>query len=150
MEIKQYTGWKCIINNIFKVFEIAKKNNSILFFDEADAIASSRTNIFSATDSETNLTKNVLLKELEKFDGIIIFATNLASNFDKAFERRINLHINFKMPNIDEREQIWKLLSKALPLNKDVNFNDIAKEFEFSGGHIKNSVINAARLAISN
>ena len=136
--------------NIVKVFEIARKDNAILLFDEADAIASSRTNIFSSTDSETNLTKNVLLKELEKFDGIVIFATNLASNFDKAFERRINLHINFKMPNIDEREQIWKLLSKALPLNKDVNFNDIAKEFEFSGGHIKNSVINAARLAISN
>lgn len=136
--------------NIVKVFEIAKKSKAILFFDEADAIASSRTNIFSSTDSETNLTKNVLLKELEEFDGIVIFATNLASNFDKAFERRINLHINFRMPDINEREQIWRLLSKRLPLSKDVNFNLLAKEFEFSGGHIKNGVINAARLAISN
>src|SRR3989338_5538673 len=119
--------------NIVKVFELAKKDNAILFFDEADAIASSRTQIFNSSDAETNLIRNVLLKELEKFNGTVIFTTNLASNFDKAFERRINLHINFKMPNIDEREQIWKLLSKALPLNKDVNFNDIAKEFEFSG-----------------
>ena len=136
--------------NIVKAFEIARKSKAILFFDEADAIASSRTNVFSSTDSETNLTKNVLLKELEEFDGIVIFATNLASNFDKAFERRINLHISFRMPNINEREQIWKLLSKTLPLNEDVNFNELAKEFEFSGGHIKNSVVNAARLAISN
>ncbi len=136
--------------NIVKVFEIAKKNDAILFFDEADAIASSRTTIFSATDSETNLTKNVLLKELEKFDGIVIFATNLASNFDKAFERRINLHIMFNIPNVEEREKIWQLLSKTLPLAKDVDFYEIAKEFEFSGGHIKNSVINAARLAIAN
>ena len=135
--------------NIVRVFESAKKNDAILFFDEADAIASSRTNIFSATDSETNLTRNVLLKELEKFDGIVIFATNLASNFDKAFERRINLHITFKMPSVEEREQIWGLLSRKLPLEKDVNFYELAKEFEFSGGHIKNSVINAARLAIS-
>ncbi len=135
--------------NIVKAFEFAKKNSAILFFDEADAIASSRTSIFSATDSETNLTRNVLLKELEKFDGIVIFATNLASNFDKAFERRINMHIIFKMPNFQEREQIWKLLSRTLPLAKDVNFYDLAKESEFSGGHIKNSVINAARLAAS-
>jgi len=136
--------------NIVKVFDLARKNNAILFFDEADAIASSRTNIFSATDSETNLTRNVLLKELEKFDGIVIFATNLASNFDKAFERRINSHIIFKVPNLNEREEIWKLLSKTLPLDKDVNFHELAKEFEFSGGHIRNSVINAARLAVSN
>ena len=135
--------------NIVKAFEFAKKNSAILFFDEADAIASSRTSIFSATDSETNLTRNVLLKELEKFDGIVIFATNLASNFDKAFERRINMHILFKMPNLQEREQIWRLLSKTLPLANDVNFYDLSKEFEFSGGHIKNSVINAARLAAS-
>ena len=135
--------------NIVKVFELAGENDAILFFDEADAIASTRTNVFSATDIETNLTRNVLLKELEKFEGIVIFATNLASNFDKAFERRINLHIIFKIPDINEREQIWKLLSKTLPLAKDVNLYELAKEFEFSGGHIKNSVINAARLAIS-
>ncbi|MEK6835372.1 MAG: AAA family ATPase [Nanoarchaeota archaeon] len=136
--------------NIVKVFDMAKKSDAILFFDEADAIASTRTTIFSATDSETNLTKNILLKELEKFDGIVIFATNLASNFDKAFERRINLHITFKIPDIQEREGIWKLLSKTLPLGKNVKFYELAKEFEFSGGHIKNSIINAARLAVAN
>ena len=136
--------------NIVKVFEIAKKDNAILFFDEADAIASSRTAIFNATDAETNLTRNVLLKELEKFEGIVIFATNLVSNFDKAFERRISLHVIFKMPNIMEREKIWKLLSNDLPLAKDVDFNKLAKEFEFTGGHIRNAVLNAARIAIHN
>jgi ATP-dependent 26S proteasome regulatory subunit len=136
--------------NIIKVFELAKKYNAVLFFDEADAIASSRTQIYSATDSETNLTRNILLKELEKFDGIVVFATNLASNFDKAFERRIHSHIIFKVPELQEREKIWKLLSKTIPLDKDVNFYEIAKEFEFSGGHIKNSIINAARLSVSN
>lgn len=136
--------------NIVKVFEMARKNEAILFFDEADAIASTRTNIFSSTDTETNLTRNILLKELEKFNGIVIFATNLASNFDKAFERRINLNIIFNMPNLEDREQIWRLLSKTLPLSKDVDFHELSKEFEFSGGHIKNSVINAARLAIAN
>lgn len=135
--------------NIVRVFKLAKKDDAILFFDEADAIASTRTSVISATDTETNLTRNILLKELEKFDGIVIFATNLVSNFDKAFERRINLHILFKIPNIEEREKIWKLLSRTLPLDGGVDFYKLAKEFEFSGGHIKNSVINAARLAVA-
>ena len=136
--------------NIVKVFEIARRDNAILFFDEADAIASSRTAIFTSTDAETNLTRNILLKELEKFDGIVIFATNLVTNFDKAFERRISLHMSFKMPNIEDREQIWKLLSNNLPLAKDVNFYELAKEFELTGGHIRNAVLNAARLAVHN
>ncbi len=136
--------------NIVKVFEIAKKDDAILFFDEADAIASNRTQIFNSTDAETNLTKNIFLKELEKFNGIIIFATNLVSNFDKAFERRITLHILFDIPGIKEREEIWKLLSKPLPLGKNIDFYDLASKFEFSGGHIKNAIINAARIAISN
>ena len=135
--------------NIVKVFEIARKDDAILFFDEADAIASTRTQIFSSSDSETNLTRNVLLKELEKFKGIVIFATNLAGNFDKAFERRINLHIIFKVPDIKEREQIFKLLSHGLPLSKDIDFYDIATRYEFSGGHIRNAIINAARIAIA-
>ncbi len=135
--------------NIVKVFEIAKKENAILFFDEADGIASARTQIFNSSDSETNLTRNVLLKELEKYDGVVIFATNLASNFDKAFERRINLHIIFKVPNTKQREKIWELLSNTLPLSKDVNFNEVSEKYEFSGGHIKNAILNAARIAIS-
>jgi len=135
--------------NIVKVFELAKKDNAILFFDEADGIASSRTQIFNSSDSETNLTRNVLLKELEKFNGTVIFATNLASNFDKAFERRINIHILFKIPDAKQREEIWRLLSKGIPMAKDVNFQEISEKYEFSGGHIRNAILNAARIAIS-
>src|SRR3989344_6528455 len=135
--------------NIVKVFEIARKDNAILLFDEADAIASSRTQIFNSSDAETNLIRNVLLKELEKFNGTVIFATNLASNFDKAFERRINIHILFKIPDAKQREDIWQLLSKSIPLNKDVNFYDLSEKYEFSGGHIRNAILNAARIAIS-
>ena len=60
-------------------------------------------------DRETNLTINVLLRELEAFNGIVIFATNLAANFDPAFERRIRTHVLFEMPGMEEREQIWEL-----------------------------------------
>jgi SpoVK/Ycf46/Vps4 family AAA+-type ATPase len=54
---------------------------------------------------------NVLLRELEAFSGVVIFATNLAANFDPAFERRIRTHILFEIPGPPEREQIWRCRS---------------------------------------
>ena len=41
----------------------------------------------------------------EAFNGVVIFATNLAVNFDPAFERRIRTHVRFEMPGVDERER---------------------------------------------
>ena len=58
---------------------------------------------------ESNTVVNVLLKELEAFNGVVIFATNLAVNFDPAFERRIRTHVLFEMPGVEEREAIWKV-----------------------------------------
>ena len=90
--------------NIAAIFGAAADQNAVLFFDEADAIATRRSS--GATlphDREMNLTVNVLLRELEAFNGIVIFATNLAANFDPAFERRIRTHVLFEMPGVEER-----------------------------------------------
>ncbi len=134
--------------NIKAVFDYAKKNKAILLFDEADSIISTRTNVDSSTDSLVNMDKNILLKELENFEGIVIFATNLASNIDKAFERRISSHILFDLPNIEQREKIFKiLLDRKTPIAKDVKFSLLAKKYKFSGGDIQKAVLNAARLA---
>ena len=78
----------------------------MLFFDEADAIASRRSSsVDHAQLREANLVVNVLLQELESFSGVVIFATNLAANFDPAFERRIRAHVLFEMPGVTERER---------------------------------------------
>ena len=135
--------------NIVKVFNHARENSAVLFFDEADAIASNRTNVMNATDSENNLIRNVLLKELENFNGVVIFATNLAENFDKAFERRIHMHILFKMPEAPDRERLWKTLCKGLKIHKDVNFKELGHRYSFSGGNIRNAILNAARFALN-
>src|SRR3989338_2011688 len=135
--------------NIVKVFNYARENSAVLFFDEADAIASTRTNVMNATDSENNLVRNVLLKELENFNGIVIFATNLAENFDKAFERRIHMHILFKMPDVHDRERLWKTLCRGLKIHKDVNFKELSRRYAFSGGNTRNAILNAARIALS-
>src|SRR6184192_3978959 len=111
--------------NVVAAFRAATEQRAVLFFDEADAIATRRsTGAIIPHDRESNTTVNVLLRELESFNGVVIFATNLASNFDPAFERRIRTHVRFEMPGIDEREKIWKVQihpNKTL-LADDVDF----------------------------
>ena len=136
--------------NIKYVFDQAKKDDAVLFFDEADSIISSRTFVIDSIDSLVNADKNVLLKELEFFEGVVIFSTNLSQNLDKAFERRISAHVLFEHPSSEQREQIYKLLIyKKTPLSQDVNFKDLSERFDFTGGDIKKVILNAARIAAS-
>ena len=136
--------------NVRAVFETATEQNAVLFFDEADAIAASRVSSpREAYSRESNLVVNVLLNELEQFNGVVIFATNLARNFDPAFERRIRTHIYFELPGLEEREAIWRaqIHLQKTPLAPDVDFRQMALRFERSGGDIKNAVLKAALMA---
>ncbi len=92
---------------------------------------------------------NVLLQELERYTGVVIFATNLAANFDPAFERRIRTHVLFELPGETERARIWKvqLHPSRTPLAPDVDFNALAHQYEVSGGDIQNAVLKAALAA---
>ena len=133
--------------NIAAVFRLARKDNAVLLFDEADAIATRRsTAVDHGFVRESNTVISVLLQELERFNGVVIFATNLAANFDPAFERRIRTHILFEMPGVGEREQIWRvqLHPSLTPLADDVDFRKLAETFEVSGGDIRNAVLKAA------
>jgi SpoVK/Ycf46/Vps4 family AAA+-type ATPase len=138
--------------NIAAIFRAAAEEEAVLFFDEADAIATRRSiGASSRYDREMNLTVNVLLRELEAFNGIVIFATNLAANFDPAFERRIRTHVLFEMPGVEERARIWELQlhPTKTPLAPGVDFHRLAERFVVSGGDIKNAVLKAASAAAS-
>src|SRR5215211_1269311 len=136
--------------HVAAVFRAAARQDAVLFFDEADAIAGRRfTSIGAAYEREANAIVNVLLHELESFPGVVIFATNLAANIDPAFERRIRTHILFEMPNAEERERIWRvqLHARKTPLADDVDFKALAEAYPRSGGDIKNAVLKAAQIA---
>lgn len=136
--------------NIVALFREARAQDAVLFFDEADSIASRRFTAMSlGYEREANQAVNILLKELEYYDGVVIFATNLCANFDPAFERRIRTHILFEMPGVRERELIWKaqIHPTKTPLASDVDFRALAEEYAVSGGDIKNAVLKAAQLA---
>lgn len=136
--------------NIAGVFRAAVEQGAVLFFDEADAIATRRSMATGmGQDRESNLTVNVLLRELDGFNGVVIFATNLAAHFDPAFERRIRTHVRFVMPGAEERERIWQVQihPRKTPLARDVDFKLLATKYEASGGDIKNAVLKAAAAA---
>ena len=137
--------------NVAAVFRLAREENAVLLFDEADAIASRRAtaSLDHGYVREANTVVNVLLRELESFNGVVIFATNLAANFDPAFERRIRTHVLFEMPGVNEREQIWRVQMHPTltPLADDVDFRALAERFEASGGDIRNAVLKGAMAA---
>src|SRR6478672_13718917 len=136
--------------HVASVFRAAERQDAVLFFDEADAIAGRRFTVMqAAVDREANSVVNVLLHELETFPGIVIFATNLAANMDPAFERRIRTHILFEMPDVDARERIWRVQvhPRKTPLAEDVDFRALAEAYPRSGGDIKNAVLKAAQSA---
>ena len=131
--------------NLRKAFESAKSTNSILFFDEADAILSKRvTNMTQAVDVSVNQTRSVMLMLMNEYEDFIIFATNFIENFDPAFMRRISIHVKFELPDLDCRRKLWKMyIPDEVPNNIDVE--KLAKTYEgISGSDISNAMLNSA------
>lgn len=131
--------------NIRKAFEAAKASDSILFFDEADAILSKRvTNMTQAVDVSVNQTRSVMLMLMNEFQDFIIFATNFIENFDPAFMRRISIHVKFTLPDADCRRKLWRMYTPTeCPNNLD--FDELAEKFDgISGSDISNAMLNAA------
>jgi SpoVK/Ycf46/Vps4 family AAA+-type ATPase len=108
----------------------------ILLFNEADAIISKRKEIFFSSVAQTeNAMQNILLDELENFEGIFIATTNLIKNLDSAFDRRFLFKIEFSNPDVTTKARIWKL--KMPDLSED-DCLALASRFNFSGGQIDN------------
>ena len=132
--------------NVEALFHAAERDEGVLFIDEADSLLSKRlTNVTQGSEQAINSMRSQLLICMENYRGIVIFATNLVTNYDQAFETRIR-HIHFPMPDQQAREVIWQRhLPSSLPLAADVNIPALAAaEEEFCGRDIKNAVINAA------
>lgn len=138
--------------NITAAFKKARTTDSVLFFDEADSILGRRlTSVTQSADHGVNVSRSVMLLQLDQFDGIVLFATNLASNYDAAFVRRIMAHIEFQLPDYYSRVKLWQMhLPEMLPLGVDVKPAILAEQSDgLSGGDIKNVVINAASVAVA-
>lgn len=135
--------------NLIRCFETADKENALLFFDEADSFLGKRiTNVSSSSDQAVNSLRSQMLILLENFNGYVIFATNLLTNYDKAFESRIFKHIKFELPDQENRKRmIEKMIPKKTPLKDEggfaVEYLDKLSDISggFSGREIKNAVL---------
>ena len=133
--------------NLQKAFDVAKDTDSVLFFDEADSFLGKRIqNVTHGSDQALNSLRSQMLILLEEFSRIVVFATNLVTNFDKAFESRILKHIRFELPNQEARAAIIKkMLPKQLPLAVQFTDEQIMEASAiidgFSGREIKTAIL---------
>lgn len=134
--------------NISYLFDRARDMRAILFFDEADAFFSRRTEVREANDRNANGEIGHLLQKLEEYDGVTILATNQKNEMDDAFKRRIRRMIQFRLPDCTVRKALWKLaFPPKAPLGRNMNFDFWAEQFELSGSEIKEAAMQGAFLA---
>lgn len=126
--------------NLAGLFDKAENKDWILFFDEADALFSKRTNVRDAHDKYANQEVSYLLQRVEHFSGLVILASNFKSNIDEAFVRRFQSIIHFPLPKAAERLLLWqKSFPEKMPLN-GVNLPALAQKYELTGASINNVV----------
>jgi hypothetical protein len=134
--------------NLERIFSEASGVNAVLLFDEADAIFGKRSEVRDAHDRYANIESAYLLQRMETFDGLAVLATNLRSNIDDAFTRRLDSIIDFPAPNESLRLALWQqCLAPPLPCAPDVDLAFCARSFALSGGNIRSVAITAAYLA---
>lgn len=128
--------------NIKQVFDDYRRKvkdsdiTPILLFNEADAIIGKRQEgAERAVDKMENSIQNIILQEMETFDGILIATTNLVQNMDKAFERRFLYKVKFEKPTVEARMSIWQ---NMLPMLDESDIRILATRYDFSGGQIEN------------
>lgn len=130
-----------IIKRIFTNYKSYAKEcelKPILLFNEADAIIGKRKETGNSNIDQTeNTIQNILLEELENFDGIFLATTNLVRNLDTAFERRFLFKVEFQKPEISIKAKIW---NSKLPNLTENECNTLANCFDFSGGQIDNII----------
>ena len=132
--------------NVVKVFREAEECGCVLLFDECDGLFNRRISAQRAVDMMENRSTNLLLQQIERYSGLVILTTNHPVDLDKALERRISLRLTFEVPDVEGRARIWRsFFSQKSPLAPDIDFEALAREFNFPGGNIKNAVLKAVR-----
>ncbi|NKY41448.1 ATP-binding protein, partial [Cellulomonas septica] len=134
--------------NLERIFAGAAGVNAVLLFDEADAVFGRRSEVKDAHDRYANIESAYLLQRMETFDGLAILATNLRANIDDAFIRRLDVVVDFPVPDAGQRVALWdRSLGARVPRDPDVDLTFCADAFELAGGAIRSAAVTAAYLA---
>jgi cell division protease FtsH len=141
------------VRDLFK--QARDKAPCIIFIDELDAIGKSRINNIAGGNDEREQTLNQLLVEMDGFDAtsglIILAATNRPDVLDPALLRpgRFDRQVLVDRPDLNGREEILRIHSKAVKLSPNVDLAAIARSTSgFVGADLANIVNEAALLAV--
>lgn len=130
------------------LFREAKLQNAVIFLDECEPLFESRDR--RAGGGASGGTVNIALRALDSFEGIMFLATNRPFDLDEAMMRRISISIELQSPGPEAREKIWRShVPQGLQIDDEVNFGEIASDFELNGGYIKNAMLQALKFAAS-
>ncbi|MEC9442634.1 MAG: ATP-binding protein [Myxococcota bacterium] len=134
--------------NLENLFRDAKAASAVLFLDEADSLLMERGGAQGTRHDDSMV--NTLLTLIERFDGIVLLATNMPERLDGALGRRLTYRIGFPFPAPELRAKIWRrLLPETVPIEGELDLEELAKNFPLAGGYIKNAVFKAAFRAAS-
>jgi SpoVK/Ycf46/Vps4 family AAA+-type ATPase len=138
--------------NIEACFRQAAAHDAVLVFNEADSILGSRlSHVTQSSDHSVNVSRAVMLSQLDAFGGLVIFTTNFPRNYDAAFVRRILVHVRFDLPDEATRCSLWEMLVPLeVPRAEPLDVARLAASSAgFAGGDVVNAVKAAAALAVS-
>lgn len=133
--------------NMRRIFKDAEEQDAVLFFDEADSFLSKRVaNAETGSDKHYNRMSNEMFQLLEEYGGVVIFATNMVADFDKAFKSRILSFVEFKLPDLPTRKRLIEVMTPSkLPMQRPLNdaeLESLANIGEgFSGREIRKAML---------
>ena len=134
--------------NLNKLFTYAEELDIILLLDEGDSLMTRRTDVRGANDRYANLETNFLLQRLESYEGIILITTNAAQRIDDAFTRRLDVVVDFTLPDAAERRLLWQLHLPPGHAIEESFLDMVVDRCKLSGGQIRNSALHASLLAL--
>ncbi len=132
-----------------QIFQAGEATQAVLFFDEADSLLGKRSPVRDAHDRYANIEVSYLLQRMERYDGLIVLATNLPGNLDQAFLRRMSAIVHFPPPGVAHRRELWErvwpdVVPKAAEPGHALDYDFLAERFELTGGSIRNTALAAA------
>ncbi|MFB7943904.1 ATP-binding protein [Kitasatospora phosalacinea] len=137
--------------NIVACFEEAQHRQAVLVFNEADSILGSRlSSVTQSSDHSVNVSRAVMLSQLDRFDGLVVFTTNFPRNYDAAFVRRILVHVRFDLPDESTLRRLWTaLVPEEVPGRAELDVAQLAAASAgLAGGDLVNAVKAGAARAV--
>lgn len=130
--------------NLDAVFTEAARSHCVLFFDEADTLFGRRGEVSRGADRYANLEVGYLLQRLDRYEGLVVLATNLREQLDDAFTRRFHHLVHFSRPGLSERRRLWELVLAPPVVTADDLDLDVLASLELTGAGIAGVVRTAA------